>query len=711
MHATQLDFPLDGCTVVIVDDVLFTGRTVRAAIDALFEYGRAGRVSARGARGPWPPRAADPARLRRQEPADVARRAGQRARARGRRRRRGHDRRRARGGAAYEAPALDRGSRPRRRSSGSSRSRPTFGQVADRADQEAAVAARAARDQPLLRGLDAHAQLVRAGRQAPVRRRAEPRLQRLERREGRVAARHGRDALGLRAGRDRDPLAHAGAPALLAGWTPAAVVNAGDGKHQHPTQALLDCYTLERASARWRAAASGSSATCCTRASPARASRRFTRLGAQVTVAGPPTLVPDDSRRSAPGAPDLEDLREADVVYALRMQHERMERLVRALAARVRAPLPDQRAPARPAPAADAPGPGQPRRRALGRGHRLAPGAHHRAGGGRGRRAHGGALRGARRHAPARRTRRTRQPVARSARSRRPHERSSPRARPAGGLLLARRPACSTREPASTAATTCSCAAARSPSSARPARSRARRGRDRRGRGQAPVPGLRRPARSPAHARARSTRRTSRPARARRPPAATARVVAMPNTDPALDQPALLRGMRAAARRDARVPVGFMAGDQPSGCRRAADRHERAARRRRARLHRRRQAGRLRRPAAPRAALPAAVRRRARAARGGSGALGRRRDARGRVSVELGLAGIPSISESTMIARDALIAGHEDGRVHFQHLSARVGRGARRPPLARRAVSGEVTPAPPAADRRGRAHARHATSR
>jgi pyrimidine operon attenuation protein/uracil phosphoribosyltransferase len=44
VHATHLDFPLDGRTVVIVDDVLFTGRTVRAAIDALFDYGRPARI-------------------------------------------------------------------------------------------------------------------------------------------------------------------------------------------------------------------------------------------------------------------------------------------------------------------------------------------------------------------------------------------------------------------------------------------------------------------------------------------------------------------------------------------------------------------------------------------------------------------------------------------------------------------------------------------
>jgi pyrimidine operon attenuation protein/uracil phosphoribosyltransferase len=44
VHSTQLDFPLDGATVVIVDDVLFTGRTVRSAIEALFDYGRPARV-------------------------------------------------------------------------------------------------------------------------------------------------------------------------------------------------------------------------------------------------------------------------------------------------------------------------------------------------------------------------------------------------------------------------------------------------------------------------------------------------------------------------------------------------------------------------------------------------------------------------------------------------------------------------------------------
>jgi pyrimidine operon attenuation protein/uracil phosphoribosyltransferase len=44
VHSTQLDFAIDGRTIVIVDDVLYTGRTVRSAIDAVFDYGRPARI-------------------------------------------------------------------------------------------------------------------------------------------------------------------------------------------------------------------------------------------------------------------------------------------------------------------------------------------------------------------------------------------------------------------------------------------------------------------------------------------------------------------------------------------------------------------------------------------------------------------------------------------------------------------------------------------
>jgi pyrimidine operon attenuation protein/uracil phosphoribosyltransferase len=44
VRSTTLDFPLEGKTVVLVDDVLYTGRTIRAAIEALFDYGRPDRI-------------------------------------------------------------------------------------------------------------------------------------------------------------------------------------------------------------------------------------------------------------------------------------------------------------------------------------------------------------------------------------------------------------------------------------------------------------------------------------------------------------------------------------------------------------------------------------------------------------------------------------------------------------------------------------------
>ena len=44
VHASKIDFPIDGKTLILVDDVLYTGRTVRSAIDALFDYGRPQRV-------------------------------------------------------------------------------------------------------------------------------------------------------------------------------------------------------------------------------------------------------------------------------------------------------------------------------------------------------------------------------------------------------------------------------------------------------------------------------------------------------------------------------------------------------------------------------------------------------------------------------------------------------------------------------------------
>jgi aspartate carbamoyltransferase catalytic subunit len=117
----------------------------------------------------------------------------------------------------------------------------------------------------------------------------------------------------------------AGAAQLVAGWTPAAVINAGDGKHEHPTQALLDVFTLRRRLETlddvniWivgdvlhsRVARSDILA--------------FGRMGAKVTVCGPPTLIPREIEAlGCEATPTLDRVGEADVVYVLRMQHERM---------------------------------------------------------------------------------------------------------------------------------------------------------------------------------------------------------------------------------------------------------------------------------------------------------------------------------------------------------------------------------------------------
>jgi len=117
----------------------------------------------------------------------------------------------------------------------------------------------------------------------------------------------------------------AGAAAMVAGWTSAAIVNAGDGKHEHPTQALLDVYTLTQRVG----ALDGASIWIVGDVAHSRVARSnilaFRRMGAKVTVAGPPTLIPRGVE--ALGCEvryTLDELGEADVVYALRMQRERM---------------------------------------------------------------------------------------------------------------------------------------------------------------------------------------------------------------------------------------------------------------------------------------------------------------------------------------------------------------------------------------------------
>jgi aspartate carbamoyltransferase catalytic subunit len=115
----------------------------------------------------------------------------------------------------------------------------------------------------------------------------------------------------------------AGAPAIVAASSGAAVVNAGDGKHQHPTQALLDLYTIRAALGRL----DGVHVAIVGDVLHSRVARSLIQalalVGAHTTIVGPPTLLPRGlgCERST----EISALDTADVVYVLRMQRERME--------------------------------------------------------------------------------------------------------------------------------------------------------------------------------------------------------------------------------------------------------------------------------------------------------------------------------------------------------------------------------------------------
>ncbi len=117
----------------------------------------------------------------------------------------------------------------------------------------------------------------------------------------------------------------AGAAELVSKWCSAAIVNAGDGKHEHPTQALLDVYTLRRRLGQ----IDGASIWIVGDVAHSRVARSnvlaFQRMGAKVTIAGPPTLIPRGIEQlGCEVRYTLDELPSADIVYALRMQHERM---------------------------------------------------------------------------------------------------------------------------------------------------------------------------------------------------------------------------------------------------------------------------------------------------------------------------------------------------------------------------------------------------
>ena len=120
---------------------------------------------------------------------------------------------------------------------------------------------------------------------------------------------------------------HIGSPRLVTRFTEAHVVNAGDGKHQHPTQALLDLYTMQEELGRLEGlhvAIVGD----VLHSRVARSDIQALRLmGAHVTLVGPPSLIPRGiEAMGCEVSYDIDAIRSADVVYVLRMQKERMEK-------------------------------------------------------------------------------------------------------------------------------------------------------------------------------------------------------------------------------------------------------------------------------------------------------------------------------------------------------------------------------------------------
>ncbi len=119
---------------------------------------------------------------------------------------------------------------------------------------------------------------------------------------------------------------YAGAAQLVAEWADAAVVNAGDGKHEHPSQALLDVFTLRRR----LDSLQGKRIWIVGDVLHSRVARSnliaFQEMGAEVTLCGPPTLIPRGIEElGCQVTHSLDRLEDADVVYALRMQRERMK--------------------------------------------------------------------------------------------------------------------------------------------------------------------------------------------------------------------------------------------------------------------------------------------------------------------------------------------------------------------------------------------------
>ncbi|MBN1282537.1 MAG: aspartate carbamoyltransferase catalytic subunit [Proteobacteria bacterium] len=119
----------------------------------------------------------------------------------------------------------------------------------------------------------------------------------------------------------------AGAPAQAAGATRARIINAGDGMHEHPTQALLDLMTINDVKGRMKGLKVGIVGDILHSRVARSDMLLFKKMGLEVTVAGPPTLIPFGVEEAfgVRVASDVRDvLPELDVLMLLRVQRERL---------------------------------------------------------------------------------------------------------------------------------------------------------------------------------------------------------------------------------------------------------------------------------------------------------------------------------------------------------------------------------------------------
>ena len=131
----------------------------------------------------------------------------------------------------------------------------------------------------------------------------------------------------LAMGADAIVLRHpaAGAPALLARWVDASVINAGDGAHEHPTQALLDIYTARKHLGPLDGVRIGFVGDIEHSRVARSGALGFSRMGADVVLIAPPTMLPlgVDALGCATSFDLDRELPSLDIVYLLRLQRER----------------------------------------------------------------------------------------------------------------------------------------------------------------------------------------------------------------------------------------------------------------------------------------------------------------------------------------------------------------------------------------------------